>query len=102
MDQYGDKIRALKGSSLFDEQTSNDMASYRARCSRRNLRGECANPNLMGEYGNMSWDEYDRIKARGEDPRRVSEERSWRDQMERQSRWSLDLRSGGGGLGVVR
>lgn len=75
MDQYGNKIRELKGTQgplVFDEKTSNDIGGYMGRCRYRNLRGECANPNLHGEYGMMSWDEYDRIKASGRDPREVS------------------------------
>ena len=97
MDPYGDKIRELKGAQgplFFDEKTSNDIASYRARCFTRNLKGECANPNLMGEYGNMSWDEYEAIKRRGQDPEKVSRDRSLRKQMDNQ--WRADR-----GLGIM-
>lgn len=75
MDPYGNKIRELKGVQgplRFDEETSNAIGSYSARCRNRNLRGECANPNLTGEYGMMSWREYDELKAQGKDPEEVS------------------------------
>lgn len=65
--------------SAWGWQQSNPMraasAGQEAECRVRNLRGECANPTLRGEYGNMSWKEYDEIKASGRDPEAVSWER---------------------------
>lgn len=57
---------------LYDQYTQN-----RVQCQMRNNRGECANPDsrLFDGETQMSWKEFDALKASGQDPYKVAKER---------------------------
>ena len=80
----GPRISAPMGQLQQAWDLYDQYAQKSAQCYMRNTRGECANPDgrLFDGETQMSWKEFDALKASGQDPYEVAQSR-WHGQQKR-------------------